>query len=134
MNRWIREIQRVTKHQRDPSTGPAIQEINFHLGLLPASRYCVYNRLFEFSPLAGHESALLDVAEQLKQPEIEITLQILKQAKRFHATMGLDTAQQNLAKAIGRVQNYNQLMRDYPIAQLLGAAEVCLGHCVLIVS
>ena len=103
VNRWIREIQRVTKHQRDASSGQAIQEINFHL---------------------GHESALLDVAEQLKNPEIDITLQILKQAKRFHATMGLDTASQNLQKAIGKVQNYNQLMRDFPIGPLMSAAEV----------
>ena len=33
VNRWIREIQRVTKHQRDASSGPAIQEINFHIGI-----------------------------------------------------------------------------------------------------
>jgi len=103
VNRWIREIQRVTKHQRDPSSGPAIQEINFHL---------------------GHESALLDVVEQLKQPEIDVTLSLLKQAKRFHATMGLDTAAQNLQKAVTRVQNYNQLMHDFPINDLLGASEV----------
>ena len=73
----------------------------------------------------GHESALLDVAEQLKQPEIDITTQVLKQAKRFHATMALDAITQLLQKEIKRVQNYNELMREFPINELLGAAEVC---------
>ena len=66
------------------------------------------------------------MAEQLKQPEIEITSQILKQAKRFHATMGLDTASQILQKEIKRVQNYNELMREFPMNELLGATEVAV--------
>ena len=74
--------------------------------------------------MLGHEDALLHVVEQLKQPEIDVTLSLLKQAKRFHATMGLDTAQQNLQKAVTKVQNYNQLMREFPINDLLSASEV----------
>ena len=33
VNRWIREIQKVTKLDRDPSSGTAIQEISFWLNL-----------------------------------------------------------------------------------------------------
>ena len=39
VNIWIREIQRVTKHQRDASSGPANQEIMFHIGTSPSADY-----------------------------------------------------------------------------------------------
>ena len=33
VNKWIREIQKVTKLDRDPSSGTALQEISFWLNL-----------------------------------------------------------------------------------------------------
>ena len=33
MNRWIKEIQKVTRMERDPSVGTALQEVSFWLNL-----------------------------------------------------------------------------------------------------
>jgi dynein heavy chain 1 len=70
VNRWIREIQKVTKLDRDPASGTALQEINFWLNL---------------------ERALLRIQEKRESPEIALTLDILKHGKRFHATVSFDT-------------------------------------------
>lgn len=66
MNSWIKEIQNVTKLNRDVSSGTASQEINFWLSM---------------------EKALEGIEEQLRSDPIVLTLDILKHAKRFHATV-----------------------------------------------
>jgi len=60
----------VTKLDRDPSSGTALQEISFWLNL---------------------ERALIRIQEKRDAPEITLTLEILKHAKRFHATLSFDT-------------------------------------------
>jgi len=70
VNRWIREIQKVTKLDRDPSSGTALQEISFWLNL---------------------ERALYRIQEKRESPEVTLTLEILKHGKRFHATVSFDT-------------------------------------------
>lgn len=60
----------VTKLDRDPSSGTALQEISFWLGL---------------------ERALLRIQEKRENIEIALTLDILKHGKRFHATVSFDT-------------------------------------------
>jgi len=60
----------VTKLDRDPSSGTAMQEISFWLNL---------------------ERALLRIQEMRESPEITLTLDILKHGKRFHATVSFDT-------------------------------------------
>ncbi|KAJ1678750.1 dynein heavy chain, partial [Spiromyces aspiralis] len=65
VNGWIKEIQKVTKLDRDPSSGTASQEINFWQSM---------------------ERALNHIEEQLNGDEVVLTMQILKAAKRFHAT------------------------------------------------
>ena len=52
VNHWIREVQKVTKLDRDPSSGTASQEINFWL---------------------NKEKALLHIDEMLKSPGIGIS-------------------------------------------------------------
>lgn len=69
VNRWVREIQKVTKLDRDPSSGTAMQEISFWLNL---------------------ERALLRIQEKRESPEVTLTLEILKHGKRFHATVSFD--------------------------------------------
>lgn len=70
VNRWIKEIQKVTKLDRDPSSGTAMQEISFWLNL---------------------ERALHRIQEKRESPEVALTLDILKHGKRFHATVSFDT-------------------------------------------
>lgn len=76
VNRWIKEIQKVTKLDRDPASGTALQEISFWLNL---------------------ERALLRIQEKRESSEVTLTLDILKHAKRFHATVSFDTDTGNLA-------------------------------------
>ena len=60
VNRWIREIQKVTKLDRDPSSGTALQEISFWLNL---------------------DRALSRIQEKRDSPEVALTLDILKKGK-----------------------------------------------------
>ncbi len=66
VNSWIKAIQQITKKSRDPGDGSASQEISFWIGM---------------------EDALADVEKQLKSDAVMLTLDVLKQAKRFHATV-----------------------------------------------
>eukprot|EP00105_Crassostrea_gigas_P045649 XP_019929797.1 PREDICTED: cytoplasmic dynein 1 heavy chain 1 isoform X11 [Crassostrea gigas] len=102
VNRWIREIQKVTKLDRDPASGTALQEISFWLNL---------------------ERALLRIQEKRESPEIVLTLEILKHGKRFHATVSFDT-DTGLKQAMATVNDYNQLMKDFPLNDLLSATEL----------
>ncbi|KOB77825.1 Dynein heavy chain [Operophtera brumata] len=74
VNRWIKEIQKVTKLDRDPSNGTALQEISFWLNL---------------------ERALHRIQE--KRESIE---------------------------ALATVSDFNPLMKDFPINDLLSATEL----------
>lgn len=63
-------IHQVTKLDRDPASGTALQEISFWLNL---------------------ERALNRIQEKRESPEVLLTLDILKHGKRFHATVSFDT-------------------------------------------
>lgn len=102
VNRWIKEIQKVTKLDRDPSSGTALQEISFWLNL---------------------ERALHRIQEKRESVEVALTLDILKHGKRFHATVSFDT-DTGLKQAIATVNDYNPLMKDFPINDLLAATEL----------
>ena len=88
--------------ERDPTVGTASQEINFWLSL---------------------ESALDGIDRQLKSDGVNLTLDILREAKRFHATMSF-IADTGLKEAAEKVQKYNQLMREFPINELLSATSL----------
>lgn len=102
VNGWIKEIQKVTKLSRDPASGTASQEINFWLSM---------------------ERALANIEEQLKSDQIVLTLEILKNAKRFHATVSF-IADTGLKEGNEKVYKYNQLMKDFPLNELLSATEL----------
>ncbi len=67
MSKWIREIQKVTKLDRDPASGTTMQEVSFWLNL---------------------EQALYAVRDRRDSLDVTLTLEILKHGKRFHATVG----------------------------------------------
>lgn len=102
VNRWIKEIQKVTKLERDPASGTALQEISFWLNL---------------------ERALHRIQEKRESQEVALTLDILKHGKRFHATVSFDT-DTGLKQALAMVADYNPLMKDFPINDLLSATEL----------
>lgn len=87
---------------RDPSSGTALQEISFWLNL---------------------ERALHRIQEKRESLEVALTLDILKHGKRFHATVSFDT-DTGLKQALSYVNDYNPLMKDFPINDLLSATEL----------
>ena len=66
VNQWIRSIQSVTKLTRDVASGTASQEINFWLSM---------------------ERAIEGIDDQLKSDGVTISLECLRNAKRFRATV-----------------------------------------------
>ncbi|KAJ3176317.1 hypothetical protein HDU87_005359 [Geranomyces variabilis] len=102
VNGWIKEIQKVTKLTRDPASGTASQEINFWLNM---------------------ERGLASIEEQLRSDQVVLTLDVLKHAKRFHATVSF-LADTGLKEAVEKVQKYNILMKDFPLNELLAATDI----------
>ncbi|CAO1601385.1 dynein heavy chain [Xanthoria calcicola] len=102
VNSWIKSIKAITTSSRDAEKGSAAQEINFWLTM---------------------ESALEDVEAQLRSDGVVMTLEILQRAKRFQATVSF-TADTGLKDASDKVQKYNQLMRDFPLDDLLAATSL----------
>lgn len=102
VSRWIREIKKVTKLDRDPSTGTALQEISFWLNL---------------------ERALNRILEKRESVEVTLTLDILRYGKRFIATVSFDS-DTGLKEAIEIAKDYNLLMKDFPLNELMSATEL----------
>uniref|UniRef100_A0A183B0V6 DHC_N1 domain-containing protein n=1 Tax=Echinostoma caproni TaxID=27848 RepID=A0A183B0V6_9TREM len=92
----------VTKLDRDPASGTALQEITFWLNL---------------------ERSLARIQEKRESLEVTLTLDILKHAKRFHALVSFDT-DTGLQQALATVNDYNPLMKDFPLNDLLSATEL----------
>jgi len=99
MNGWVRAVQAVARLDRDPGAGSALQEIHFWGAL---------------------EAALEHLDEQLHAPAISRTLDVLTQAKRFHATVSFH-ADTGLKDHLERVRGYNLLLKDIPLGELHAA-------------
>ncbi|KAF9042285.1 cytoplasmic dynein heavy chain 1 [Panaeolus papilionaceus] len=102
VNAWIKSIQSVTKLTRDVSSGTASQEINFWLSL---------------------ERALEAIEAQLRSDEVNMIMDCLRNAKRFRATVSF-IADTGLKDATDLVHKYNQLMKDFPLNELLSATDL----------
>lgn len=102
VNGWIKSIQGVTRMAQGTVATSANQEINFWISM---------------------ESALQEVDKQLKSPGVVLTLDVLRSAKRFHATVSF-LSDTGLKEATEQVQKYNQLMRDFPLEKLQNAASL----------
>lgn len=100
--RWIKEILKVTKLTREPGSGSAVQEINFWQSL---------------------ERALVKIENQLTAPEIELTMNVMKQAKRFLVTVQFEN-ETGLAAAKERVAGVMILMRDFPMNLVITATDM----------
>ncbi|KAI9728167.1 MAG: hypothetical protein M1828_004628 [Chrysothrix sp. TS-e1954] len=106
VNGWTKSIQNVTKTTRDVSSGTASQEIKFWLDM---------------------ESALEDIETQMESDGVTLTLDVLNYAKRFGATTSF-TADTKLKESLDSVQKYNQLMREFPLNELLSATSLDKVH------
>ncbi|KAJ7202870.1 dynein heavy chain, N-terminal region 1-domain-containing protein [Mycena pura] len=102
VNAWIKSIQAVTKLTRDVTSGTASQEINFWLSL---------------------ERELEGIETQLRSEEVNMVMDCLRNAKRFRATVSF-IADTGLKDATDLVHKYNQLMKDFPLNDLLSATDL----------
>ncbi|EIM91855.1 cytoplasmic dynein heavy chain 1 [Stereum hirsutum FP-91666 SS1] len=102
VNTWIKSIQTVTKLNRDVASGTASQEINFWL---------------------SKERALENIENQLRSEEVNMVMDCLRNAKRFLATVSF-IADTGLKDASDDVHKYNQLMKDFPLNELLSAPDL----------
>lgn len=102
VNGWIKSIQGITRMSRDPDSGTAAQEINFWLSM---------------------ETALKHIEDQLQGPGVTLTLKILRNAKRFHATVSF-LSDTGIKEASEKIAKYNQLMRDFPLDELISATTL----------
>ncbi|KAE8214295.1 hypothetical protein CF327_g2298 [Tilletia walkeri] len=102
VNMWVKEVQAVTKLDRDVSSGTASQEINFWLTLERESE---------------------SIERQLRAEPINLTLEVLKHAKRFHATVTF-YSNTGMKEWMGKIQSYNALMKDFPLNELLSATDL----------
>lgn len=102
VNNWIKEIKSITQLNRAVEGGTAAQEVNFWLSM---------------------ERALEGIEEQLRSEPINLTLDILKHAKRFHVTVSF-TSDTGLKEAMDVVHKYNLLMKDFPLNDLLSATDL----------
>jgi dynein heavy chain 1, cytosolic len=102
VNGWIKSIQTITKMSRNPESETAAQEINFWLSL---------------------ESALAAIEEQLRSDGVQLTMDVLRHAKRYQATLSF-SADTGLKEAMDLVQKYNVLMHDFPLDDLLAATSL----------
>ncbi|CCO26269.1 Dynein heavy chain, cytoplasmic AltName: Full=Dynein heavy chain, cytosolic [Rhizoctonia solani AG-1 IB] len=109
VNTWIKSIQGVTKLTRDVSSGTASQEINFWLSL---------------------ERALEGIETQLRGDEVQLVMECLRNAKRFRATVSF-IADTGLKEATDVVHKYNQLMKEFPLNELLSATDLDKIHDAL---
>lgn len=102
VNSWIKSIQGITRMSRDPDSGTAAQEINFWLSM---------------------ETALKHIENQLQGPGVTLTLNVLRNAKRFHATVSF-LSDTGIKEASEKIAKYNQLMKDFPLDELISATTL----------
>jgi hypothetical protein len=98
---WIKAIQSTTRLSRDPASGTASQEVNFWLSM---------------------ERALEGIESQLRGDGVALTLDVLKEARRFHATVSFvsDTGLKE-AMSVGASPSFAQAFRGAHHADLVSA-------------
>lgn len=102
VNTWIKSIRALAKLSRDADSGSATQEITFWLNL---------------------ETALKSVDKQTRNDGVQLTLDVLQNAKRYQAKVSF-FADTGLKEAMEMVQKFNQLMKDFPMDDLLTATTL----------
>jgi dynein heavy chain 1 len=94
----------VTKlpHSRELPQESATHEVNFWLDF---------------------DRRLQEIDSILRSDQVNFTLEVLRSAKRFHATVSF-IADTGVKEAIDIVAKYNQLMRDMPVNEISAAADL----------
>jgi hypothetical protein len=110
VQRWVREIKKITEHTRDIKTGTApgkaLQEVRFWL---------------------GWEAALGQIKEKLESREVRLTIELLRQGNRFHVTTGFEQ-DTGIQQAMEKASDYAPLMKDFGqyLERLDSAPSLCV--------
>ena len=104
VNAWIRDISRLTSLTKTtPFPADAVEEISFWQAL---------------------SSSLVLTSNALKgSPSTQLTISVLKQAKRFVTTTALEN-NTDLSVALDHATDVNSFLRDFPINDLLSADDL----------
>ncbi len=97
VNDWVRDIRRLTQLTSLPFSGTALEEVTFWHGL---------------------GEALQATAEELESLGVVATVMLLKQAKRYLATVALDT-NTGLKDALDVASDVNTFLKGFPIDALV---------------
>lgn len=99
VNKWIQDISTITKMKYEITTGNTLQEINYWVSF---------------------ERSLNLIDQQVKMPEVELTLEILKFKKKFAITTTFEN-DLNLKNIIAKSAKVSAVMKDFPINELISA-------------
>lgn len=102
VNNWVKEIQEITKLQRDVPHDSAFDEINYWTSM---------------------EVSLTSIQNQVGSVGVQLTLEVLKYAKRYHATVSF-LSDIGIQDVIAQTADYNKLMKDLPLNELLAAESI----------
>lgn len=98
VNKWIKQIQAITKLNHNPFDGNSIiEEIHFWKSM---------------------ELTLIAIDQQINSPEIKTSIDILNQSKRFHITLSFQN-DIGLSNKLNETKIYNSLLKDLPTDELL---------------
>ncbi|CAM9242548.1 unnamed protein product, partial [Chrysoparadoxa australica] len=103
VNGWVKDIQRLTRLTHTPFPDTAIEEVNFWSGL---------------------GEALRQTEEELPSTGVQITVALLKQAKRFLATVALENNTAGLKDALEISSDVMTFLRSFPVHALLSASDL----------
>jgi len=99
VSKWIQDISTITKMKYEITTGNTLQEINYWVSF---------------------ERSLNLIEQQVKMPEVELTLEILKFKRKFGITTTFEN-DLNLKNIIAKSTKVSAVMKDFPINELLSA-------------
>jgi len=102
VNGWAKTVREMATTSRDARKGSAAQEINFWLDM---------------------EDVLNDIGSKLQSDGVQLTVEVLRKSGRAVVAASIDQ-DTTLKDASALVQEYNQLMRGFPLRNLLSAVSL----------
>ncbi|AOA62171.1 Dynein heavy chain [Komagataella phaffii] len=102
VNNWIRLAQQITHLSHEPDDGSSEDEVRFWITL---------------------EHVLILLKTQLESPEVTVSLEVLKKAKRFSATVSFipDTG---ISQALSIASQYTPFLKEIPMQSFITATDI----------
>ena len=102
VNKWVKEIQKITKFERESTFESVSDEVQYWHDI---------------------DRALILAEKQVGSPAVQLTLEVLKQSGRALATI-LFTNDTNISEMRKTVDSHLELMNDFPINALISASTL----------